>query len=99
MNVAVIKDKTVINVVVFDDFETAIELFDNDAFPNADSIAILESGYGIGDRYADGVWEKAPAQEPPEYPELPTTGGEQLTAPEVEFVKGLYHGVTSGGID
>lgn len=76
MNIAILKDKNVTNTVVFDNFETAQEFFNNGVWPDTDDIMELPEGYGIGDSYIDGEWIKAPQPELPEpepEPELEPT--------------------------
>ena len=62
MNIAIISENTVVNTAVFDDIETAQEFLGMDVWADikADSVVELEDGYGIGDSYDNGIWEKAP---------------------------------------
>lgn len=64
MNIAIIKDMTCIDIAVFDDIETAQQFLDDGVWPEADSIAELPDGYGIGDSYDGYVWTEKPEPEP-----------------------------------
>lgn len=66
MNIAILKGGEVIDAAVFDDIEIAQEFLDASVWEDADAVAELPEGYGIGDSYADDEWEKAPQPEPPE---------------------------------
>ena len=68
MIIAIIKDNIVIDAAVFNDLELAKEFLENDVWPGADSVVELEDGFGIGDSYVDGEWERAPEPEPPPEP-------------------------------
>jgi len=86
MIIAVIKETAVINTAVFDDIETAQEFLHGGVFGGADDIQELPDGFGIGDFYIGGEWEKAP--NPPEPPGAGLDPG--------EFVLGLM-GVDGDG--
>lgn len=60
MKFAFIKNSTCINIVVFDSVEVA-NSFKQILSGDIDDIVLLEEGYGIGDKYENGIWEK---QEP-----------------------------------
>jgi len=60
MRYAFIKNNICINIVIFDDIEK-VEVFKETLDGIVDDIVLLEKGYGIGDKYENGIWEK---QEP-----------------------------------
>ena len=82
MNIAILKNNEVVNVTLFSNIETAQYFLAGGVWTDigADSVEELPDGFGIGDSYKNGVWEKAPAPEPPEPPTEPETlTNEQLT--------------------
>lgn len=64
MNIAIIEKNICIDVGVFDDLKTAREFLSFNIWPEADSVAILAEGFGIGDSYVDGEWIKAETEAP-----------------------------------
>lgn len=71
MNYAFIKNNICFNIAVFDDIEIVEEfkiVLKQDGI--VDDIPALPEGFGIGDKYEDGVWTKA--ETIPELPKEPT---------------------------
>jgi len=63
MNYAFVKDNVCINIAVFDSYDDVVEI---KPFSDCDDIIPAEDGFGIGDKYENGVWIKAePIPEPP----------------------------------
>ena len=90
MNIAIIKDRTCINIALFDSLATAQSFLTAGVY-DADTVVELPDGYGIGDSYDGSAWTKAPAPEPEPEPEPePTATLEQrVTAIEDAIEKGL----------
>lgn len=92
MNIAIIKDGTCINIVVFDRLDTAQQFLTAGVY-QADSIIELPDGYGIGDSYDGSTWTKAPEPvepEPePEPVEPEVTLEERVAAIETAIMEGL----------
>ena len=89
VDVAIIKNSVVMSTSVYKDLEEARQLLAAGAW-DADDVCELPEGYGIGDIYKDGIWEKAPQ---PEQPEKPVPG---LSDGEIGFVRGMLS--SAGGI-
>lgn len=68
MNVGIIKEGVCINTALFGNMAAAQEFFSAGAFGGADGIAEVPDGYGIGDIYSGGIWERTlrPAAAPVE---------------------------------
>lgn len=62
MNIAIIKDNLCVNIALFDSLSTA-QSFQTAGIFDADSVAELPDGYGIGDTYDGETWIKAPEPE------------------------------------
>ena len=89
MDIAIIKDKLVIDAAVFDDIDTAQEFLELDVWPGAEAVVELHNGYAIGDGYdiTTGEWTHIATYVPePEEPDEPVepkpTTEERLTALE-----------------
>ena len=87
MDIAILKDDLCINTAVFDDINTAYDFLHGDVWPDADNVEELPDGFGIGDSFIDGVWEKAPQPEPPEPPVEPV---DDLSPEEKGFLRGMF---------
>lgn len=70
MNIGIIKNNICIDGAVFDDLQTAQARFASGVWPDADDIAEIPDGYGIGDNYISGEWAKREI-EPLELREIP----------------------------
>lgn len=57
VNIACVKNKIIINVVVFEDLVLA-QIFFTQGLLNCDLIVELETGFGIEDNYEDGLFSK-----------------------------------------
>lgn len=60
MNYAFIKDDVCFNIAVFEDLEQARafqEVMQRDGL--LDKVVELPIGFGVGDKYLDGIWSKA----------------------------------------
>lgn len=92
MDIAVIRQTEIIDASLFNDLKTAQQFLSMGVWPDADDVQEMPKGYGIGDFYKDGEWEKAPP--PPEQPreplDLPTNG-------PMAFLQGMYD--AAGGVD
>ena len=94
MNVAIIKNGTCINIALFDSLKTAQSFLTSGVF-DADSVAELPDGYGVGDTYDGETWIKAPKTEPDESeseeskPTTDTSLEERVAAIETAIEKGL----------
>ena len=89
MTIAIVANKNVNNICVFDSLQEAQGFFALNVWPDAECVVELPDGYGIGDSYdaQTGEWTKAPAPEPPEpepEPEPGLTLEERLEATEEE---------------
>jgi len=69
MNIAIIKDTVVINTAIFNNLASAQAFSEMDVWPEADTVAELPDGFGIGDFYDGEVWTKQEQPEPPDPPE------------------------------
>ena len=67
MTIAVIKDTVCIDICEFTDLDTANAFLKAGAWAGATAVIEPPEGYGIGDTYSDGVWQKCEeeAQEEP----------------------------------
>jgi hypothetical protein len=61
INAGVIKDTVCVNAVVVESIELAADLFARGGFGDADTIAAIPEGFGIGDLYTGAGWEKRPS--------------------------------------
>jgi len=61
MDYAFIKDNVCINVAVFDSHDNAIDF---KQYTDCDDVVELQEGFGIRDKYEDGVWVKTMPVEP-----------------------------------
>lgn len=61
MDYAFIKDNICINVAVFDSHDDAMSF---KQFVDCDDIIPAEEGFGVGDKYEDGIWTKTMPVEP-----------------------------------
>lgn len=60
VQIGIIKEGVCQNVTMFKNLTTAKEFFREGVFGDADEVTKLPKGYGMGDFYRDGTWEKAP---------------------------------------
>lgn len=58
MTIAVIKDALCTDVCEFADMDTANAFLQAGAWQGATAVIEPPEGYGIGDTYSDGVWQK-----------------------------------------
>jgi len=67
MNIAIINKTICVNTVVFDadsGLTLAKEFLASGIWPDADEVAELPAGFGIGDKYIDSKWISSPRPEP-----------------------------------
>ena len=64
MNISIIKDTVCVNTAMFDDISIARKFLSIGALGDADEVADLPDGYGIGDKYINGEWVYTPRPEP-----------------------------------
>lgn len=66
MNIALINKNTGIceNIAVFENMETAQNMFENIFI-----LSEIKEGFGIGDKYENGIWTKGSAPEPKKTPQ------------------------------
>lgn len=81
MNIAILKNSEVIDTAIFNDLATAREFLTQGIWPGADEVAELPAGFGVGDFYEDGEWQKKEPDPIDPVPQAPTPE-ERLTAIE-----------------